>query len=130
MERTNTVTQPFWDGVENGQLLLQHCSACGARQYYPRPLCAKCHLPALEWRAASGRGTLYSYSVVQRAPNPAFQAIAPYVTAIVELEEGPRIFTNIVDADPEALAVGGPVTAVFREGPEGLMLPYFRPAGN
>ena len=127
--RVNTVTQPYWDGVEQGKLMLQHCSACGAYQYYARPLCAKCHAAEPEWREASGKGVLYSYSVVYRGPSPAFQTIAPYVTAIVELEEGPRMFTNIVDAEPESLRVGEPVSVVFREGPEGLRLPYFRPAG-
>ena len=130
MDRTNPVTRPYWDGVEEGRLLLQQCGACGASQHYARPVCVRCHSSALEWREASGRGRIYAYSVVRRAPNPAFQAIVPYVTAIVELEEGPRVFTNVVDADPEALAVGQPVTAVFREGPEGLRLPYFRPAGS
>ena len=129
MERANTVTQPYWDGIERGQLLLQHCGACSTYQYYARPLCAKCHSAELEWREASGRGVLYSYSVVQRGPAPSFQAIAPYVTAIVELEEGPRMFTNIVDVDAAALQVGESVSVVFREGPEGLQLPYFRPAG-
>ena len=127
--RVNTVTQPYWDGVEQGKLMLQYCPACGVYQYYARPLCAKCHTAEPDWREASGNGVLYSYSVVSRGPSPAFQAIVPYVTAIVELEEGPRMFTNIVDADPESLRVGEPVSVVFREGPEGLRLPYFRPAG-
>ena len=130
MERVNAVTQPYWDGVEQGKLLLQHCPACGAHQYYARPLCAKCNAAGLEWREASGNGVLYSYSVVYRGPSPAFQSIVPYVTAIVELEEGPRMLTNIVDADPESLRVEEPVRVVFREGPEGLRLPYFTPAGD
>lgn len=129
-ERVNTVTQPYWDGVERGKLMLQYCSACGAYQHYARPLCAKCRAAEPEWREASGKGVLYSYSVVHRGPSPAFQSIAPYVTAIVELEEGPRMFTNIVDADPESLRVGEPVRVVFRAGPEGLRLPYFTPAGG
>ena len=111
MERANTVTQPYWDGVEQGKLLLQHCSACGAYQYYARPLCAKCHTAEPEWREASGHGELYSYSVAYRGPSPAFQAIVPYVTAIVELDEGPRMFTNIVDTEPESLRVGKPAGA-------------------
>lgn len=128
MERTNTVTQPYWDGIEQDKLLLQHCTACDAYQYYPRSLCAKCHASSLDWAEASGRGVLYSYSVVQRGPSPAFQSIAPYVTAIVELAEGPRMFTNIVDADPADLKVNEPVAVVFREGPEGLKLAYFAPS--
>ncbi len=129
-ERVNTVTQPYWDGVEQGKLMLQYCSDCDVYQYYPRPLCAKCPAAEPEWREASGRGVLYSYSVVYRGPSPAFQATAPYVTAIVELEEGPRMFTNIVDAEPESLRVGESLRVVFREGPEGLRLPYFTPAGG
>ena len=129
MERVNAITQPYWDGVQQGRLLLQYCPRCGVYQYYARPLCARCHTADPEWREASGRGVLYSYSVVHRGPTPAFQTTAPYVTAIVELEEGPRMFTNIVDADPGSLRVGTAVNVVFREGPEGLRLPYFRPAG-
>ena len=129
-ERMNTVTQPYWDGVEQGKLMLQYCSDCDVYQYYPRPLCAKCPAAEPEWREASGNGVLYSYSVVYRSPSPAFQAIVPYVTAIVELEEGPRMFTNIVDAAPESLRVGEPVRVVFRDGPEGLRLPYFTPVGD
>ena len=128
MERVNTVTQPYWDGIEQGKLLLQHCTDCDAYQYYPRSQCLKCQSSSLEWVEASGRGVLYAYSVVQRGPSPAFQAIAPYITAIVELSEGPRMFTNIVETAPETLKVNGEVIVVFREGPEGLKLPYFAPS--
>lgn len=126
MERTNTVTQPYWDGIDEGKLLLQHCAGCDALQYYPRPQCSKCQSPALDWKQAIGTGALYSYSIVQRGPSPAFQSMAPYVVAIVELDEGPRIFTNIIDSDLNAIAVGQAVALTIREGPEGLKLPYFK----
>ena len=107
--------------------MLQYCAACNVYQYYARPLCAKCPAAEPEWREASGNGVLYSYSVVYRGPSPAFQSIVPYVTAIVELEEGPRMFTNIVDGTLSRCGwgaatrrvpgrAGGPAASLFHAG--------------
>jgi uncharacterized OB-fold protein len=107
------ITQPFWDGLRAGELRLQRCHDCRRYVFYPRSVCPHCLSRELEWVAASGRGKLYSYTIVRRAMNPAFQEDVPYVFAIVELEEGPRLTTNIVNCELEALQVDMPVKAVY-----------------
>jgi uncharacterized OB-fold protein len=93
--------------------------------FIPQPLCTRCQAETLEWVASSGRGTVYSYTIVHRAPRPAFAV--PYVVAIVELEEGWHMLTNLVDVAPEAVRVGLPVEVTFRRMSEAITLPYFRP---
>ena len=122
------VTQPFWDGLREGELRIQRCRDCAKHVFYPRTACHYCLSDRLEWVKASGRGTLYSFTIVRRAMNPAFQADVPYVFAIVELEEGPRVTTNIVNCPLEALRVDMPVMAVYdRVTPEAALL-KFEPA--
>jgi uncharacterized OB-fold protein len=122
------VTQPFWDGLLEGKLRIQRCEECSKHVFYPRTVCHHCLSDRLEWVTASGRGTLYSFTVVRRAMNPAFQADVPYVFAIVELEEGPRVTTNVVNCDLEALRVDMPVKAVYdKVTPEAALL-KFEPA--
>ncbi len=106
-------TRPFWEGLAAGELRLQRCSDCGRYVYYPRSLCPHCMCQDLVWVKASGRGRLYTYTIVRRAMNPAFQEDVPYVFAIVELEEGPRMTTNIVNCALEALRVDMPVKAFY-----------------
>src|SRR3989337_2917407 len=91
-------TQPFWEGTSRHELWIQRCTACKRHYFYPRPYCPNCLSGDTEWVKASGRGELYSFNVVFRAP-PGFQA--PYVIAIVELEEGPRMMANLVGVDPD-----------------------------
>ena len=82
-------TQPFWDGCREGRFLLRHCNACGEDHFYPRPFCPKCWSPDVEWKQATGRGTLYTYSIVHQNDLPPFNERVPYVAAVVELDEGP-----------------------------------------
>ena len=122
------VTQPFWDGLREGVLRIQRCEECSRHVFYPRTVCHHCLSDRLEWVKVSGRGTLYSFTVVRRAMNPAFQADVPYVFAIVELEEGPRVTTNVVNCELEALRVDMPVKAVYdKVTPEAALL-KFEPA--
>jgi uncharacterized OB-fold protein len=122
------VSQPFWDGLREGKLCIQRCLACKKNVFYPRTICPQCLSDRLEWWTASGRGKLYSYTIVRRAMNPAFQAEVPYVFAIVELEEGPRVTTNVVNCALEALAVDMPLVAVYdKVTPEAALL-KFEPA--
>ena len=102
-------TQPFWDGCREGRFLVRHCNACGEDHFYPRPFCPKCWSDNVEWKQASGRGTLYTYSVVHQNDLPPFNERVPYVAAVVELEEGPRVMTNIEGVPHEELRVGMPV---------------------
>ncbi|MBV9579476.1 MAG: OB-fold domain-containing protein [Chloroflexi bacterium] len=122
--------KPFWAGTAAGELLLPTCQECQAIIWYPRPFCPECASTRVDWVAASGRGTIYSYTVNRRgvADLPAYRNAGVYVLAYVELEEGPRMMTNIVDCDPDSLKIGQPVQLVFHDTGQGSALPRFKPA--
>lgn len=119
-------TRHFWEGTKAGELRLQRCTTCGHVYFPPRPLCPACSSRAVEVFAASGRGTLLSY-VINHRPHPAFDG--PYAIALVALEEGPTMMSNIVDCEqtPEALVLDMPLTVTFEDRDE-LAIPLFRPA--
>lgn len=124
-------TRPYWEGVAKGELRIQRCEACGEHVFYPRALCPHCHSDQLTWVTASGDGTIYSYTVVHQAYGH-FAGEVPFVVALVELAEGPRMLTRIA-AKPEAVKIGAPVRVTFEqvapaseESEEALTLPYFR----
>jgi uncharacterized OB-fold protein len=122
--------KPYWDGTAEGKLLLPKCLDCGSLIWFPRPFCPECASTRVEWIQASGRGTVYSYTINRRgvADMAAYRSAGVYVLAYVELEEGPRIMTNIVDCDPESVRVGQKVQLVFHDTGEGTALARFRPA--
>lgn len=120
-------TQEFWDGARRGVLRIKRCRACGAAHYYPRPFCPVCWSTDVDWIDTAGTGTLYTYSVVHVNDLPSFRERVPYVVAIVELDEGPRIETNVVDCPFDELRVGMRLTVTFEDEGE-LVLPRFRPA--
>jgi uncharacterized OB-fold protein len=120
----------FWEGLARGELLLQHCLDCGAVHYYQQAMCRRCLSGRLEHRAASGRGTVYSYSVVHRAPGPAFRGDTPYAVLLVELEEGPRMISSLVEADPASVAIGMAVELVCERVSDEVVLPRFRPVAR
>jgi len=109
----SAVSAPFWDGLKSGQLRLQRCAECQSYVFYPRSVCPHCLSERLEWATASGRGKVYSFTIVRRAMNPSFADDVPYVFAIVELAEGPRVTTNIVNCAPDDVRVDMPVTATY-----------------
>ncbi|MSQ73705.1 MAG: Zn-ribbon domain-containing OB-fold protein [Betaproteobacteria bacterium] len=115
-------TKAFWDAAAQGRLLLKHCLACGEAHYFPRSLCPFCFSDRTEWKEASGKGTIYTYSVTRRA------GPAVYVIAYVTLDEGPTMMTNIVDCDPDTVRIGQRVAVVFSESDGGPPVPMFRPA--
>lgn len=123
----NADSAPYWEGARNGKLLLQRCRDCGTLRFFPRYLCTACGSDHTEWAEASGRGTVHSFTIVHRAAFPEFQARTPYVVALIDLEEGPRMMTNIVGDDALEVAIGEAVTVAFEErGTEGAMVPQFR----
>jgi uncharacterized protein len=122
----NAVSRPFWDAARKHELILQRCAGCGAHIYYPRSRCPKCMSDKLEWKPMSGRGTVYSYTVVWRTPTKAF-ADKPYVLAIIELEEGVRMTSNVLVA-PDQVKVGMPVTVSFDDVTPETTLVKFKPA--
>ncbi len=123
----NPETRQFWAATAAGRLLLKRCLDCASVIWYPRALCPDCSSLHTEWFEASGRGRVYSYTVNHR-PEGAYQDCAPFVLAYVELDEGPRMLTNIVGADVAELAVGLLVEVEFHDTGEGSALPRFRPA--
>ncbi|MCZ6615000.1 MAG: Zn-ribbon domain-containing OB-fold protein [Chloroflexi bacterium] len=122
-------TQPFWDAAKRHQLSLPKCKACGQLHYFPRPFCPHCFSWDLEWVRCSGKGKLYSY-VINHRPAPGFEEEAPYVIAVVELDEGPRMLSNLIDIEPtpEAVQVDMPVEILFQDVNEELSIFKFRPA--
>jgi len=122
-------SRPFWDAARRHELSLQCCRSCGRWLFYPRFACPHCFSADLEWRRASGRGRLHTFAVVQRGQR-GFSLPAPYVIAIVELDEGPRLMTNLVgiETDPARLRIGMPVEVVFEDLSAEIALPRFRPA--
>jgi len=116
----NTETQAFWDAARTGRFVLPTCTACRKAHWYPRAICPFCADGTIEWRDASGKGTIYTFSVMRRAKEP-------YVIAYVTLAEGPTMMTNIVDCNFDALRIGQPVNVVFKETENGPPVPMFRP---
>ena len=122
-------TQPFWDAAREGRLLIKRCNDCMRTHFYPRPFCPHCWSQAVEWMDASGRATLYTWSVVHRNDLPPFQERVPYVAAIVDLAEGPRMMTNVVDCEFDQLEMGMALDAVFHPTSDDVTIVQFRPAG-
>ncbi len=118
------LTEPFWQEARARRLAIQHCSSCRQYQFYPRIHCIHCGAQSLEWEVVSGRGTIYSYTVSMRAPTPAFSV--PYIVAIVELDEGPRMLSNVVDCEPAEITVGSLVQVDFLALDSEISLPVFR----
>src|SRR5215475_2149824 len=122
----NPETKPFWEATAQGRLLLKRCFECGAVIWYPRVICPECASLRTEWFDAAGRGRIYSYTVNHRGEG-AYQGLPPFVLAYVELDEGPRLMTNVVGAAESELAVGLPVEVVFHSTGDGAALPRFQP---
>ena len=125
--RRNVETDPFWDGCTAGRLVLPRCDRCDELIWYPRRFCPFCAGTDVSWAEVSGRGTVYSYTIIRRGSG-AFRHAGPYVLAYVELDEGPRMLTNVVGADPESVHVGQPVHVVFDDTGDGEAIPRFAPA--
>ncbi len=121
-------TRAFWEGCARHELVLQRCRSCGAVQHRPRALCVSCLSDEVEHFRASGRGSVYSFTVTHQNQAPAFRAALPYVLAYVELEEGPRLLTNVSGCEPGAVRIGMPVVVEFVDTEGEGAVPRFRPA--
>ncbi len=121
-------TRPFWEAAKRRELQIQQCHECGAHYFYPRPMCPYCLSRNVAWVTCSGRGRLHTFVINYRPPRH-YASDSPYVIGIVELEEGPRLMTNIVGVapDPKALRCDMPVEVVFEDIDENFALPKFRP---
>jgi hypothetical protein len=120
------VVGEFWSAAADGRLLVQRCAACGTRQFYPRQVCATCGSTP-EWEQASGRGVVHTFTIVRQNGAKPFSAELPYVVAIVELEEGPRMMGNVTGCAAEDVTVGMAVHAYAVKIEEGLAVPFWEP---
>lgn len=125
-------TAPYWEAAREGRLLIKRCTACGKAFFYPRTYCPACWSADTEWIETSGRGTVYTFTVVHQNDLPPFNERVPYVVAIVELEEGVRMTANVEGIAPEEVRCDMSVRVAFREEPrtedDVVSLPVFRPA--
>jgi len=124
------VTKPFWDAAAKKKLVMQKCGDCGAWVWCPRPLCSECGSDRLMWTELSGRGEVFAFTVIREVVGRAlrgFEKDIPYVTAWIDLDEGPRICSNVIGCPIEAVKIGMPVEVLFDEARDGIFLPKFRP---
>jgi len=118
---TNVENQPYWDAAKQGKLMVKFCAACNKNHFYPRALCPHCLSADTQWRESTGGGTIYSYSVMRRVPQP-------YAIAYVTLDDGVTMMTNIVDCDFDQLTIGQRVKVAFRQSDGDVVIPVFVPA--
>jgi uncharacterized OB-fold protein len=121
------ISKTFWEAAAEGRVLYQECSSCGHRQFYPRAMCTDC-AGDVEWREASGRGTVHTFTVIRQNYAKPFRDDLPYVVAMVELDEGVKMMTNITDVDVDTVEVGMPVEAYTVKVEDGLGVIFWRPA--
>jgi uncharacterized OB-fold protein len=115
----------FWEGIKSHKILVQKCSSCGLLRFYPRIICPKCLSDQFNWIPCSGKGRIYSYTTIYRPPLPAFAEFVPYTIALIDLEEGIRILSQ-VEGNPDSIAIGVRVSVTFEDFLEKVALPKFR----
>jgi hypothetical protein len=121
------VSAPFWREAAAGRLSFQRCTSCGYLRWPAAVLCPECWSPDAEWTPVAPEGSVWSYGVYERAFDPAFEDAIPYVVALVELDDGPRLISNVVEIEPQQVDVGLRVTAVFESFAPDAALVKFRP---
>ena len=126
--RPTELSKPFWDAARRHELVTQQCGSCTKHVFYPRLSCPHCGARQLSWVPVSGKATVYSYTVARRPTHPAFADRVPYVIAIVELDEGPRMTTNIVGCPADDVSIGMRVRALFEDVDDEIALVNFEPA--
>ena len=125
LPRPMALSRPHWDGCREGKLLVQRCRGCGSHSFIPQPVCTGCLGDDLEWVESSGRGSVYSLTTVYRPQRPEFEV--PYTVAIISLEEGWHMLSNLVECEIEEMRIGMPVEVTFRAMSDEITLPMFRP---
>jgi uncharacterized protein len=119
------ITEEFWNAAKNEEFLLQYCSETGQAQFFPRPVSVVTGGRALEWRKSDGSGEVYSFTITRRGPPP-FRDAGPYIIATVELDEGVRVMSNVIDCEPEDMKIGMKVELAWAEAGD-YKFPVFRP---
>ena len=118
---------PFFEAAHRHELVVQRCSRCGTLRFPARTICSRCLSREAGWVPVSGRGAVFSFAVMHQAIHPGFAAEVPYAVVVIELEEGPRLLSNLVDCPIEKIRIGLPVEVVFEQAAPELTLPKFRP---
>ncbi len=126
----DAISAPFFDGAREGKLMLQHCAECNAWSFPVRERCPHCFAAKLEWRPASGRGSLYTFTIMHQVMNPGFASAVPYNVAQVDLEEGVRMISNVVGIGNADLRPGMKLEVVFEDVGENVSIPKFRPVAG
>ena len=121
---------PYWDGLRQNKLMIPHCQECGRHWFPPSLLCPSCNSATWSWKQASGRGRIFSYVVYHRVYHTAFADDVPYAVAVIELEEGPRMYSNVVGIPPDKLACDMRVEVVYEPITDTVTLPKFRPVAS
>lgn len=121
------VTEPFWEATRERRLLLQWCVPCNEAVFYPREACPRCLGTALEWRASGGRGVVYAVSIQHKPAFPGLAGKVPYAVVLVDLDEGVRLMSNVVECDVDDVVIGLPVEVTWEPLSDGRNLPQFRP---
>ncbi len=122
----DTDAREFWESCRRHAMALQHCNACGAFRYPPRPLCPHCHATDADWQPVSGRGQVYVSLVVHQSRDPGWEAETPYNLSMIELEEGPRMWSNVLGCPPEDVRIGDAVVVQYDDVADQVALPRFR----
>ena len=130
LPRIDEESRGYWEALARHELYFQRCRDCGTNRFPPRAVCPKCLSSATAWVRASGRATVYSFTVTQQNQAPGFRESLPYVLAVVQLEEGPRTMTNIVGCAPDAVRIGMPVEVEYEDVTPEITLAKFRPVGS
>ena len=127
LPRPTEDSAPYWEAAHRGELRMQRCADCGHVRFPPAVICPRCLSPRHEWEQLSGRGKVYSWIVIHQSQHPAFNADTPYNVAIIELDEGPRLHTNLVECTNDEIHIGMPVEVVFARVSDDCTMPKFRP---
>lgn len=122
--------QPYWDGLKENKLMLPQCEDCGKPFFYPRILCPHCQSRNITWIQASGKGKLYSFEIAYQKLNRRFNVPTPYILAMIELDEGPRMMSNLINVEtsPDVVKCDMPVEVVFEKMTDDITIPLFQPA--
>ena len=126
LPKSTETSAPYWEGCRQGELRLQKCPACDRVQFYPRIMCSHCGNKELGWIVASGNGRIASFTVVRRGISEAYQT--PYIVALIDLDEGPRMMSHVFDVSAEDVRIDDPVVVDFEHWSEDIAMPVFRPA--
>lgn len=121
------VMAPFWEAARRHELVVQRCRGCGTRRFPARDICSRCLSREADWASVTGRGTVFSFAIMHQVYHPGFADAVPYAVVVVELEEGARMVSNVVDCPVGEIAIGMPVEVVFEDVTGEVTLPKFRP---